>query len=84
MNIDTTRHAIKRAKERCGLPRRAVARTALIAFQRGWIPEDREWTASDRLSITSSRLILRYGNFNYIYELCAKQPILITIVKPKR
>ena len=84
MVIDISRHAIKRAKERCGLPKRAVARTALRAFERGQVTGDQQWILSDRLSITSSRLILSYGNFTYVYELSTKNPKLVTIISTKK
>jgi hypothetical protein len=83
MVIDISQHAFKRAKERCGLPKRAVARTALRAFELGQVTRDQQWILSNSLSITSSRLILSYGNFNYVYELSTKNPKLVTIIVQK-
>lgn len=84
MAIDISRHAFKRAKERCGLPKRAVARTALRAFELGQVTRDQQWILSNSLSITSSRLILSYGNFYYVYELSTKNPKLVTIISTKK
>lgn len=70
MNI--TNHASKRIKERCGLPKKAVERSALLALEKGLSHKD--CTGSLRryfdylfLSHKKGANIRLYGNHVYIF-----------------
>lgn len=87
MKIEITRHAYKRAHQRCGLPKKAVPRTAIRVFEKGQLTDDSIqpsiWIFKNKPSITSSRLILSHGNFNYVFELSGENPTLVTIIGNK-
>ena len=80
--MNVTNHASKRIKERCGLPKKAVDRNAMIALEKGLTHKDctgslKKYVDYLILSHKKGANIHLYGNHVYIF----KSDILITVLQ---
>lgn len=84
MEIQLTRHAVKRAHERLSLKKRAICRNAKLALARGdsinASPQSDPWILGNHPSITSGCEIRKYGNAYYVFEHSKTSISLITVI----
>ena len=86
--IGLTRHAIKRAHQRLGIGRRAVARAAEKAWfvgeriDRGSKPD--RWILGNLPADGSGSIAKKYGDFYYLFEIDRGPPVFVTVIRRDR
>ena len=86
MTIYATKHAVKRAHQRCGLKRKSVLRQAKRVFDKGTPLQQLEDKGNFYLKNAShtgdsNKLIIKHGSFYYVFRSTVEKDIaLITII----
>ena len=84
--ITLTRHAVRRMRQRMGLPTRAAYRTAEVALRKGRnITEGMKsdyWVLGNQLGCGNRHCVKRYGDFYFIFRAESDRHWLITVIRP--